>query len=389
LCPPNSLSASEAAALRLTFVKHLAQVNDKGEVVRLTARWEDLPAAAKPLLEKFVNERLLIRSENKEEGKGGQRWVSVEVAHEAMFRCGNDLKGWLRTSADILRWRRDVRRDQAHDPKWTGLRPAQLAVARDWPKRRRDELTADEVDWIRRGIRWERIRRGIVAAVVLVVGLSAVIAGWQWYEAANATRAAQHARNLAVTEKNAAKKAAALADLDLSSLYLARIKPDWPEALAHLARGLRTDPANALLRQSSVLLLTTNVWYFPSTEPLHDNNWVPAANFSPDGTRIVTASGNTARIWDVAVDLEASLPEWFPLLLETLGGKRFNEDGSLVDKKQDLFEVREQSLALKGDDFWSRFGRWFVRQGPERTISPNSSVTVREWEENQQKVAGH
>ena len=35
IVPPTSLSASDGAALRLTFVKHLAQVNDKGEVVRL------------------------------------------------------------------------------------------------------------------------------------------------------------------------------------------------------------------------------------------------------------------------------------------------------------------------------------------------------------------
>jgi hypothetical protein len=183
IVPPNSLSTSDAAVLRLAFVKHLAQANDKGEVVRLTARWDDLPAAAKPILEKFVNERLLTRSESK----------VTEVAHEAMFRCWKDLKEWLHTSADILRWRRDVRRDQGNDPKWTGLRPAQLAVARDWPKKRREELTAEEVKWIKRGIRSERIRGGIVATVVLVVSLLAGIAWWQRNQADNATRAAQNA----------------------------------------------------------------------------------------------------------------------------------------------------------------------------------------------------
>ena len=67
IVPRDSLSTSDAAALRLSFVKHLAQANDKGEVVRLRARWDELPAAAKPILEKFVNERLLIRSEHKDE----------------------------------------------------------------------------------------------------------------------------------------------------------------------------------------------------------------------------------------------------------------------------------------------------------------------------------
>jgi WD40 repeat protein len=213
IVPPNSLSASDAAALRLTFVKHLAQVNDKGAVVRLRARWDDLPAAAKPILEKFVNERLLIRSENKDEEKPERRSVSIEVAHEAMFRCWSDLEEWLRASARILRWRRDVRRDRANDPKWTGLRPAQLAVSRDWPKRRRDELTGEEVDWINRGILWERIRRGIAATIVIVVALLAGIAWWQRNEAINQKQEAQVAkaekekqRQEAVTAKNDAER---------------------------------------------------------------------------------------------------------------------------------------------------------------------------------------
>ena len=92
IIPANSLSTSDAAALRFAFVKHLAHVNDKDEVVRLTARWDALPKAAKPILDKFVNERLIIRSENKNDGKSGRPWVSIEVDHEAMFRCWSDLK---------------------------------------------------------------------------------------------------------------------------------------------------------------------------------------------------------------------------------------------------------------------------------------------------------
>src|SRR5271165_3436631 len=137
---------------------------------------------------------------------------------------------------------------------------------------------------------------------------------------------------------------------------------------------------------------TARIWDAQSGEPIgqplrHDGE-VRTASFSPDGTQILTAStDSTARIWDVAVDLEASLPQWVPILLEALAGKRLDEEGSLVDKTQDLFEVRQQLLALNQDDFWSRLGHWFVTPGPERTIGPNSTVTVREWEENQEKAA--
>lgn len=179
IMPAGSLPPNVESAVRLSFVTHLAQVNEKDEVVRLTARWEDLDPVAYPILEQFVAKRLLIKS-----GRDGE--VTVEVAHEALFRSWEQLKGWLGTSADILRWRRDVRRDQASDEKWRGLRPSQLAVARDWRKRRRDDLSDDEVTWIKRGIRRQWLWSGIVTTVVLVVAASA---GTAWRQKVKADAA--------------------------------------------------------------------------------------------------------------------------------------------------------------------------------------------------------
>jgi WD40 repeat protein len=332
IVPPDSLSAREAVALRLTFVKHLAQVNDKGEVVRLTARWDDLPAAAKPLLEKFVNERLLIRSENKGEGRPGQRWVSVEVAHEAMFRCWNDLRGWLRTSADILRWRRDVRRDQANDPKWTGLRPVQLAVACDWPKRRRDELTADEVEWIRRGILREKIRRGTAVAVVLVVMLLAGIAWWQRNEAINRKQEAEVAK----TEKEKQRQEAVAAKNDAE-----RRRQDAEEqARIAESRRLATEASSALTKypQRSLLLAVEALRVVQSLHGVRiaaaeqslrkalalvggrplvvsqlgiSESPAIAVCISPDSRWLVTGSSwdhTTARLWDLSAKDPAASP---------------------------------------------------------------------------------
>ena len=168
-----ALGPDVEAAVRLSFVKHLAQVNDKDEFVRLTSSWPDLPEKARPVLERFIDERLLVKS-----ARNGQ--IMVQVAHEAMFRCWDILRDWLHTSADILRWRRDVRRDQEIDRqnngRWSGLRAAQLEAARDWPRLRRDELTDDEVVWIKEGIRRRWRRRGAVLLVVIVVFGLAVFA---------------------------------------------------------------------------------------------------------------------------------------------------------------------------------------------------------------------
>src|SRR5438046_3601024 len=100
---------------------------------------------------------------------------------------------------------------------------------------------------------------------------------------------------------------------------------------------------------------------------------------SLDGRHIATVGedGNP-QLWDVAVDLKSPLPSWVPELAEALGQRRLDERSTLVAPGKSLLQLRKELLALKGDDFWSRFGRWFFLRGPERTISPDSKITVGE-----------
>ena len=223
--------------------------------------------------------------------------MSIEVAHEAMFRCWSDLKEWLRTSADILRWRRDVRRDQANDPKWTSLRPAQLAIARDWPKRRRDELTAGEVDWINRGILWERIRRGIVATVVLVVALLAGIALWQKNEAVNQRQEAEEQARVAESRRLAAESTSVLTKYPQRSLLLAveAVKAEQP------LHGVRVAADEQSLRVA--------LSFIGGRLVARADGPINAVAISPDNRWVVTGSSdNTARLWDLSAKDPAANP---------------------------------------------------------------------------------
>jgi hypothetical protein len=117
----------------------------------------------------------------------------------------------------------------------------------------------------------------------------------------------------------------------------------------------------------------------PVGQPLRHEGGVNAASFSADGRRIVTASHDgTARIWAASVELKGELPKWLIELAEVLGGQRFTEEGRLVASTKSIVELRKELLALKGEDFWTRFGRWFFTRGVDRTISPDSKITVRE-----------
>jgi WD40 repeat protein len=266
---PKDLPKETENAVRLSFVKHLAQVNDKDEIVRLTARWSDIPAAAHPLLEQFVTERLLVKYEREDQ-------VDVEVAHEALFRGWDTLKDWLRTSADILRWRRDVGRDQVSDRTWTGLRPVQLAVARHWPHQRHDELTKDEVTWIRNGIRGEWFRRGVVGTVGLVIIALALVA--------------ERAR--LDSKRNLTTSHFLLAESEIQQGQLARgIFSYWQayEGTRSFPDDPRPQSARSLIGSLSRRL----------GQPLLHDGPVYAIAFSPDGRTLITGcADNAARLWD-------------------------------------------------------------------------------------------
>ena len=133
---PKNMSKEAEQALRRSFVNHLVQVNEKDEFVRRRAHWHALPNAAKPLLEEFVRrERLLQRS--------GSKGELVEVTHEAIFRCWDQLKKWLQDDLPMLylrrrvealaeEWQRSHNAEHAQGDEGLLLTRAQVASLDEW-----------------------------------------------------------------------------------------------------------------------------------------------------------------------------------------------------------------------------------------------------------------
>ncbi len=83
--------------LRSAFIPWLARLNPlNDQPMRRVARWTDLPEPSRPLIEKFVARRLLVKDERDGE-------TVVEVALESLLRQWRELARWLAEERDALK----------------------------------------------------------------------------------------------------------------------------------------------------------------------------------------------------------------------------------------------------------------------------------------------
>ena len=86
--------------LRRAFYR-LAQVGEEGQFTRRLASWSQMPDACKPLLQRFVKQRLLVSDTSSGE-------TVLSVAHEALFRVWDRLNGWLNEDRKALALRAQI-----------------------------------------------------------------------------------------------------------------------------------------------------------------------------------------------------------------------------------------------------------------------------------------
>ncbi|MFM7550254.1 MAG: toll/interleukin-1 receptor domain-containing protein, partial [Cyanobacteriota bacterium] len=100
---PHTSEAADSEDLQQAFVHHLVRLNEDGLVTRQPSRWGELPERSRPLLQRFVEARLLVKGS----GDGGDQ---VEIAHEALLRTWEPLVGWIEANRKQLEQRRRVTR---------------------------------------------------------------------------------------------------------------------------------------------------------------------------------------------------------------------------------------------------------------------------------------
>ena len=176
-----------------------------------------------------------------------------------------------------------------------------------------------------------RRRQTLATGIAIAATLLTAFALWQRSEARTQRNAAQDAEVKARTNEQralAGLKEASRSDFATAQQRIAEGK--WQEAVAYLGRAIRYDEMNENAQQALWLALRygrQDRGRMPVYPPLRHQNLVPSASLSPDGTCVVTASGDhTARLWE----LETGQPRVLLQHQDTVHSAFFSPDGTRI-----------------------------------------------------------
>ncbi|WP_197518365.1 WD40 repeat domain-containing protein [Mycobacterium sp. E3198] len=346
----------DLALLRAAFIPCLVNINpENNRPMRRVAPESELPEAARPLIDKMVQRRLLVRDRD----EGGR--VVIEVALESLFEHWDDLRGWLDQQREDLKNIHDIERSAAgwdthRNPDWLLTRTrlgdaerlsesvqfaARLAGVRDFlvaSRRAEDQRTADAV-------RIERERREAAEALaeeerahsrklrraVAIIGVIATVAvlslGFAFYAQRQATQQRDAARRglLQATAEKVGADALGILNRDRPGSDARAIQ----EMLAATALSPATTADYAVA--AAVKLSWASKLISPGL--------TSTAAYSADGRRIASGGFDyTVRIWNADSGVETGQPlvgHHSPII-----GVAFSPDGGRLVSAGEDGEVR-------------------------------------------------
>ena len=293
------LPANVQAALPrvLDALVHFDQDNEES-IGRKPVKWDSvITPEAKTLIEAFVEARLFI-TELADDGS-----AIVVVAHEALFRQWPRVRNWVNANRELLRiharvanaarqWRNQSKSPDFLLPTGKPLEEGESLLTEGL------ELGTGETEFITASIDKARRIKQMKRAVVAVLAVLTVFAGTAAVIAIDQRQVA-----LERAERVLAEQSKVLAESARHAIESGNIT----EAILLALKALPSDLANP---KRPYVSEAESALYYAVSRPRellrlrHDADILQAA-FSPDGTRLVSASiDHTARIWALDSDQE-------------------------------------------------------------------------------------
>lgn len=151
---------------------------------------------------------------------------------------------------------------------------------------------------MRKLVRRNRLAVGASAAILTSLVAGIAVTTWQAVRATRAETLATERLHQVTAERRRTLQALSRADHRQAVKLIAEER--LPEALAHLARAIRTDPQDIAAGSALTSLLAQRNWSLPLGEPRRFDTTIRHASLSRDGRRIaISDSAALLTIWDV------------------------------------------------------------------------------------------
>jgi WD40 repeat protein len=347
---PHRSPADETAALKKAFLEHLVAVGDDGQVVKRPAQMDSLPQASRPILERLVNDRLLV-----------SHLGVVEIAHEALLLSWSPLADWIEEGREdlvVIKQLKPEFTQWQHATKLNKLGAlltgAKLRDASGLLSRPSSLLPSDMRRFINYSLMWKKVRDFLAAISFMVFGVLLSVYFMASHnvdlleEVANTHQQIAFAREnlrtneaasgmiqtIAATEVNDTDKTVENEILDTlfraldqaNEINQIRDKTGYIKAIALSPDGRQIVSASS---NSTLQLWDSKTGKAIGTPFKGHTDWILTVAFSPDGSKIVSGSKDkTLRLWDTSTGQSIGFP--FQGHFAEVRSVAFSPDGSLI-----------------------------------------------------------
>ncbi|GEA25616.1 protein TolB [Microcystis aeruginosa NIES-4325] len=361
----DKLSEAQREQMRRIFIQ-LVRPGEGTEDTRRLATKAELGAVNWALVKQLADARLVVTSRSEE-----AQVETVEVVHEALIRNWGELRGWMDTDRVFRAWQERLRgamgqwqKTQGDEGSW--LRGAALAEAEEQLKKRPEDISQSEQDFIRQSLQErERIKQaeaarrrreirtawGIAAGSLVAVVISTGLGWMAWKQ----------------TQQAKYNQAESIARLSLSLLNENKGLEAFVQAIkaGKILQKQRTINAEVMEALQKALVTVREYNSFKGYGDL-----ISSVSFSPDGKTLASSSSDgTIKLWNVETGEEIHTLNLDNFASDGIDSVRFSPDSKTLVSAGRVIQLWNVETGEEIPTDMGRDGYVDTRMGHDKDIS--------------------